>query len=143
MPSDLLPQLPASDAVASGFFLRDAASPRWLLLRATKHGEWGFPKGHVDEGEDLITTAMRECAEEAGIGLVEITGPPQWDTYTLAGGRTKIAVYYPAQTATSAVVLSPEHDRYRWCEALEVATLLTHPTLLSLFKRSLKAVPGR
>ena len=43
MLADLLPQLPASDAVASGFFLRDAASPRWLLLRATNpHGPIRF-----------------------------------------------------------------------------------------------------
>jgi 8-oxo-dGTP pyrophosphatase MutT (NUDIX family) len=143
MLTDLLPQLPPANAVASGFFLRDAATPRWLLLRATKHGEWGFPKGHVDAGEDLIATAMRECAEEAGIGLVEITGPPQWDSYTLPGGRTKISVYYPAQTATSEVTLSHEHDRFRWCEALEVASLISHPTLLTLFRRSLKAASNR
>lgn len=135
------PPLPPSDLVAAGFFLRHADQPRWLLLRATKHGEWGFPKGHVDAGETLVQTALRECAEECGIALVEILGPPTWDSYQVPSGRRKTTVYYPAQTAITAVELSNEHDRARWCAADEVAELLAHPGLTGLFRQALRSWP--
>ncbi len=139
--SPLIPHLPASDLVASGLFLRHADKPRWLLLRATKHGEWGFPKGHVDPGETLIQTALRECAEECGIAMVEILGPPVYTTYQMAGRITKTTVYYPAMTATSAVELSAEHDRAQWCAADEVGSRLAHPGLVALFRQALRDWP--
>lgn len=139
--SPLIPRLPASDFVASGLFLRHADQPRWLLLRATKHGEWGFPKGHVDPGETLVQTALRECAEECGIALVEILGPPVCTTYQMAGRITKTTVYYPAMTATSAVELSAEHDRAQWCAADEVGSRLVHPGLVALFRQALRDWP--
>ena len=139
--ASLLPVLPPSDLVASGLFLRHAVQPRWLLLRATKHGEWGFPKGHVDPGENLLQTALRECAEEAGIALVEILGPPTWDVYAVPNGKRKTTVYFPAITTTSEVILSTEHNSARWCAADEVAALLNHPGLVQLFRSALREWP--
>lgn len=137
----LLPILPPVDLVASGLFLRHADQPRWLLLRATKHGEWGFPKGHVDPGENLVQAALRECAEEAGIALVEFLGAPTWDTYEVPNGKRKATVYYPAITTTSAVMLSAEHNSARWCAADEVGAMLNHPGLVQLFRRAVREWP--
>ena len=39
---------------------------RVLLIRHRK-GEWVFPKGHVDPGEDHLAAALREVEEEAGV----------------------------------------------------------------------------
>jgi diadenosine hexaphosphate hydrolase (ATP-forming) len=39
---------------------------RVLLIRRD-NGEWMFPKGHIDPGEDALTTALREVEEEAGV----------------------------------------------------------------------------
>ena len=38
-----------------------------LVLRRTAKGEYLFPKGHVDPGETLEQTAIREVAEETGV----------------------------------------------------------------------------
>ena len=51
---------------------------RFLLVHHAG-GHWGFPKGHIEEGEDDITAARRELLEEAG--LADITIP---DFTTLA-----------------------------------------------------------
>lgn len=42
-----------------------------LIVMLTKHygGWYWFPKGHVQEGEDIIDAAMRETLEEAGVTL--------------------------------------------------------------------------
>jgi diadenosine hexaphosphate hydrolase (ATP-forming) len=37
-----------------------------LLIRHRK-GEWVFPKGHIEDDEDRLETAVREVAEEAGV----------------------------------------------------------------------------
>jgi bis(5'-nucleosidyl)-tetraphosphatase len=38
-----------------------------LLLLQTQHREWVYPKGHIEEGEDSIACAIRECLEESGV----------------------------------------------------------------------------
>lgn len=41
-----------------------------LLAKPAKSGSYNcysFPKGHVEQGESLIETAIRECNEEVGI----------------------------------------------------------------------------
>ena len=36
---------------------------------------WGFPKGHIDPGEDALTAAMREITEETGLTQLELVKP--------------------------------------------------------------------
>ncbi len=38
-----------------------------VLLRKTAKNEWLFPKGHVEQGENLQQAAEREIKEETGI----------------------------------------------------------------------------
>jgi 8-oxo-dGTP pyrophosphatase MutT (NUDIX family) len=42
-----------------------------LLLKDKISGKWGFPKGaqEAEDRNDLLRTAVRECAEEAGLEL--------------------------------------------------------------------------
>jgi len=42
--------------------------PQVLLVRAKKDPRaWIFPKGHQEEGETLVETAIRELGEEGGV----------------------------------------------------------------------------
>lgn len=45
------------------------AHPGGPLFTAKDDGHWTIPKGEVDAGEDLLTTAQREFAEETGAAL--------------------------------------------------------------------------
>jgi len=130
------PALPPSDLVAAGLFLRRGTGPasRWLLLRGRRSGEWGFPKGHQDPGEDIVGTALRETAEETGLALVAITAPPLLLHYAVPSGRRKTVAYYPAVTIQSDVILSAEHRDHRWASQAEVVRLVNHPNLVQLFR---------
>jgi len=111
-----------SDVVAAGLILRRDTPKgfRWLLLRASKHGEWGFPKGHQDPGETPVQTALRECAEECG--------------------KSKSVIYYPAVTAQSEVDLSDEHHDFAWLSARETINRLPHANLVLLFRAYLNSL---
>lgn len=43
----------------------------FLLLNGDALG-WGFPKGHVDKGENLIQTAKRETYEETSLKISKL-----------------------------------------------------------------------
>jgi 8-oxo-dGTP pyrophosphatase MutT (NUDIX family) len=56
---------------AGGVVVRCGTDGPRVLLIHDRHGNWGFPKGHVESGEDPADAARREIAEEAGLtGLV-------------------------------------------------------------------------
>lgn len=46
--------------------VRDEAG-RWLLMRRSDDGNWDFPGGGLELGEDLATNIVREVAEETGL----------------------------------------------------------------------------
>lgn len=47
---------------------------RFLLIRDS-YDNWGFPKGHLEEGESPADAALRETAEETGLGQLVLQGP--------------------------------------------------------------------
>ena len=54
---------------AGGVVLGDGGTI--ALVRNRKDTKWFFPKGHVEEGEDLEETARREILEETGLTDLE------------------------------------------------------------------------
>ena len=92
--------------------------PRYLLLRAYRY--WDFPKGEVRAGEDPLSAARRETAEETG--LEDLWFPWGYRFYeTPPYGHNKIARYYLAQVPHGEVRLEvnpelgrPEHHEFRW-----------------------------
>merc|ERR1712243_410538 len=65
-----LKSMSSSEVRAAGLiiFRRIQQQIEYLLMQ-TSYGEhhWTPPKGHVDPGEDDMTTALRETQEEAGL----------------------------------------------------------------------------
>ena len=50
------------------------AGPRFLLIKDS-YDNWGFPKGHLENGESPAEAALRETAEETGLGRLILQGP--------------------------------------------------------------------
>jgi 8-oxo-dGTP diphosphatase len=70
-------------AQAGGIVYRGSGRDLSILLVSSKKeaGNWIFPKGHVEEGEDAPAAALRETQEEAGVDgeLVGPVGPLEFD----------------------------------------------------------------
>jgi len=88
--------------------------------KRTKPGHWDLVKGHVDEGESEIDTLFRETVEETGLkkeSLELVKGFKEEIHYnfrTENGLHYKIVVFYLLESETKEVVLSHEHDDYKW-----------------------------
>jgi 8-oxo-dGTP pyrophosphatase MutT (NUDIX family) len=50
------------------------AGPRFLLIKDS-YDNWGFPKGHLENGESPAEAATRETAEETGLERLLLQGP--------------------------------------------------------------------
>lgn len=53
-------------------FREDSGQRLYLLIKNRHGGYWGFPKGHVEAGEDVLQAALREVAEEVRITQVQL-----------------------------------------------------------------------
>ena len=52
-------------------FRRDGEQTYFLLIR-DPYRNWGFPKGHLKDGEEPAQAALREVAEETGLAALEL-----------------------------------------------------------------------
>lgn len=66
---------------------------RYLLIRDF-HGNWGFPKGHLENDETLKEAAVREIREEAGIDILLDTSFREDLSYVMPNGIDKTSVYF-------------------------------------------------
>ncbi len=84
-----------------------------LLITEQDRLRWAFPKGHVEPGETLEQTAIREVAEETGYD-VEIVKRLSDATYTHrhTGEPIRVAMF---EAKPLGVVREPEQEtRSRW-----------------------------
>src|SRR5919109_2412314 len=114
--------------------------PHFLLIRSRRDRSWGFPKGHLIEGEDLLSGAMRELWEETGIRQVALVpGFTEHVTYRVnrAGRfRQKTVTYFLGRVDTPVVRLSDEHSEHRWAVVEDARKILTFDNLRTLVTRA-------
>jgi 8-oxo-dGTP pyrophosphatase MutT (NUDIX family) len=61
---------------AGGVIMRSTNHPEQplVLLIRDSYDNWGFPKGHIEPGEPTDHAAVREVAEETGLGGLDLRG---------------------------------------------------------------------
>ena len=64
------------------------------LLLLDFHNNWGFPKGHLEQGETIVQASLREIKEEVGIDAVLDTNFKEELIYTMPNGIEKHSIYY-------------------------------------------------
>lgn len=70
--------VPTEETSAGGIvYRRTPENGSLFLLIRDSYRNWGFPKGHVEPGEERADAARREVAEETGLADLVIRGPVQ------------------------------------------------------------------
>ena len=104
---------------------RREAQVKVLVIHRPRHGDWGFPKGKVEEGETEEECALREVAEETGLRarLERELGTVR---YTDGRGRPKTVRYWEMEAEGGTAAPGDGVDEVRWLPPDEAALLLTH-----------------
>ena len=61
------------------------------------HGNYGFPKGHIENNETQIEAALREIKEEVGLDVSLDENFIQELNYVMPNGKDKRSIYYLAE----------------------------------------------
>ena len=85
-------------------------------------GLWEGVSGRVKAGEDPLAAACREVVEETTL-RVEVRPRPLVTYAALRGAEPMTVIVFAADYVAGDVVLSQEHDAYRWCEVGELRPL--------------------
>jgi len=80
----------------------------FYLLIKDFHGNYGFPKGHLEKGESETQAAIREIKEEVGIDITLDTSFREELSYIMPNGILKTSVYFLGCFKDQTPVKQPE-----------------------------------
>jgi 8-oxo-dGTP pyrophosphatase MutT (NUDIX family) len=127
--------------------IKREADVRFLILykkaNANFKEAWEFPKGIVDKGEAEMQTGIRELTEETGLTTKDFSFLPEFHDKISFFFRNqnqelvkKEVSFLLAQTNKSDIMLSSEHDAYRWAPYLEAFELLSQKNLKEILRKA-------
>lgn len=110
-----------------------------LLVYEKGRNFWGFPKGHVENGENEIETALREVKEEIGLD-VEINKQKRYVlNYIIRDEIDKTTVLYLAKPKSENISMQEsEIEHVKWCDFDEALNTLTYDNWKEMFKQVIK-----
>jgi len=85
-------------------------------------GLWEGVSGRVRAGEDPVAAARREVDEETAL-RVNVQMTPITAYAALRRGEPMTVIVFSAEHEEGEVVLSEEHDAYRWCGLRELTEM--------------------
>ena len=95
------------------------------LIITSNNGDIGFPKGHMEENETELETAVRELKEETNIDVKPISGFREEINYALPAhpNTRKISVYFLGECISEQLL--PQEAEVKKAEFLPYETALT------------------
>ncbi|MCD6279884.1 NUDIX domain-containing protein [Candidatus Micrarchaeota archaeon] len=138
-------------------FFGNGKQRKYLLLHY-ESGHWDFIKGHVEKGETLLETALRELNEETGIKRDQIEIIPGFkerinfmfrDKWSKGRARkegvekkereplvSKDVYFFLFRSKTMRVKLSYEHIGYLWLKCDDAVKKATYKTAKELLRKA-------
>lgn len=114
--------------------------PLFLLIRDS-YRNWGFPKGHLENGEAPEAAALREVIEETGLPAVELRGAIETiDWYFRFRGRLihKVCHFYLMETVSAETC--PQRTEgitaCRWAPFEDAVRLTSYANAREVLKRA-------
>ncbi|HEY0997504.1 MAG TPA: NUDIX domain-containing protein [Gemmatimonadaceae bacterium] len=123
-----------------------APVPHFLLIRDS-YRNWGFPKGHLEDGEAPAAAALREVQEETGLGALELRGEVETiDWYFRFRGRLihKVCHFFLMETGESTT--KPQRAEgitaCRWAPFEEAERAVSYANAREVLRRAQAMITG-
>lgn len=135
---------------AGGVIYRENPRENGLQILVIKdgYGNWGFPKGHLEEGETPRAAALRECSEETGLDRLQAT---EWvgmtDWYFRDGGVVvhKFCDYFLLQAQPGEKARPQRGEGIRackWMSPRDATKRVTYENARHILERALARMRG-
>ena len=112
-----------------------------VLLIQSNEGIYGFPKGHMEEGESEIQTALREVKEEVGLDVKIDESKKYVINYTINNEIEKTTIFYIATPLNENIeIQESEIENIKWCDFDEVLDVLTYDNWKEMFKKVIQDI---
>lgn len=96
-------------------FRRFGDEVRFLLIKNRRSTHWGFPKGHVEDGESAEQTARREVLEETGLHIRLVPGFSTQSEYVIQGKVEKSVTIFLGETVDKQTLIQEDEiEDYVW-----------------------------
>ena len=114
-----------------------------LLVYESKRKFWGFPKGHVEEGETEIETAKREVLEETGLNVI-VDESRRYEIKYMIGENLdieKTAVFFMAKVKDGKLQKQEEEiEDMGWFTFEEAKETLSYYDLKGVLEKAIKDI---
>jgi 8-oxo-dGTP pyrophosphatase MutT (NUDIX family) len=138
---------PRDETSAGGVVFRiDGDEPLYLLIRDS-YRNWGFPKGHLENGEEPAVAAVREVGEETGLVRLELREPIatiDWHFHFRGRLIHKVCHFFLIETADEAT--KPQRAEgitaCRWARYDEAARLLSYSNARDVLSHARELLTG-
>ncbi|MEO7124823.1 MAG: NUDIX hydrolase [Nakamurella sp.] len=138
-----MPPSPTFETSAGGLVVRVEGGQAQVALigRARRGGKlrWSMPKGHVEQGETLEQTAVREVREETGIvGIVVAPLGSLSYTFTADGKQIRKRVHHFLMDAVSGELSDADVEvtEARWVPVDDLPRMLAFPAERRIARRA-------
>jgi 8-oxo-dGTP pyrophosphatase MutT (NUDIX family) len=144
-----MPTPPTFETSAGGLVVRvEQGEAQVALIGRGRRGgrlRWSMPKGHVELGETLEQTAVREVREETGI-VGRIVAPLGSFSYTFTsdGRRIKKRVHHFLLRAVAGELSDADVEvtEVKWVPVAELARILAFPAERRIARRAEAMLAG-
>lgn len=124
------------ETLKAGCILVDQKNRSIALIYREKQKDISYPKGHVEAGEDIITAALRETAEETKREAIIVDKfEPIIERYTTPRGENCVCYMFIAIDNGPSDNTSEDTHEVRWTPYDLVEDTLSYDTLKETWKK--------
>ena len=106
-----------------------------LMLYRGNHDDWSFPKGHMEQGESVQQTVIREVEEEGGIKAEIIKELASNKYFNSKSNEETVCYMFLLKPITGKIRSEHEGDKVEWIPLEEVSNRISYPNLRDYFNK--------
>lgn len=116
----------------------------YFLIEEMKAGHYSIPKGHVENNETEIETALREIKEETNLEVNLDSNFREVVSYSPYEGCIKDVVFFVAEAKTFDMKEQLiEVTSLKWLEPVDAINILTFDSDKEVLRKALKYLGGK